>query len=309
MSPMLDSSSDDDVPLAQKKAALLGPTVEKHAPVPAQAAATATVISQVKPDPSPVKKPAPAPETKTVPPKATPKEPAKVKKEQGPLKKETIPAASNGKPTASQISSSPSKIRVKKEYGLPGQTRDTPDEADPLRKFYTSLLVQRPASDMARKWCVMHGLLSEAEAAAYVDEVAAKKLAARPPSRQAAGSASPAPKRAASGQAPKRKSMGSAKTAPGAKHKKEEEDVEWSDDGSEQEVLPSKQRRGGVPRPPKPPAGSDSDDDIILARRPTRPAPAPRKPKASTRDVAFQDGGLGEESPSDDDVPLLARKR
>lgn len=79
-------------------------------------------------DPSPVKKPAPAPETKTVPPKATPKEPAKVKKEQGPLKKETIPAASNGKPTASQISSSPSKIRVKKEYGLPGQTRDTPDE-------------------------------------------------------------------------------------------------------------------------------------------------------------------------------------
>lgn len=82
-------------------------------------------------------------------------------------------------------------------------------QADPLRKFYTSLLVQRPASDMARKWCVMHGLLSEAEAAAYVDEVAAKKLAARPPSRQAAGSASPAPKRAASGQAPKRKSTGS----------------------------------------------------------------------------------------------------
>ena len=49
----------------------------------------------------------------------------------------------------------------RKAYALPGQTRDPPDEGDPLRKFYVSLLEQRPGSAMARKWCMQVGLLDE----------------------------------------------------------------------------------------------------------------------------------------------------
>ena len=65
-------------------------------------------------------------------------------------------------------------------------------QADPLRKFYTSLREQRPDSQMARKWCVylqiiglwlrqgseldwcrlmQMGLLSEEEAAAAYEEL------------------------------------------------------------------------------------------------------------------------------------------
>lgn len=50
--------------------------------------------------------------------------------------------------------------RMKKEFDLPGQTQDTPEETDSLRKFYTSLLRQRPESEMAKKWCAMcHALV------------------------------------------------------------------------------------------------------------------------------------------------------
>ena len=52
----------------------------------------------------------------------------------------------------------------KKEYDLYGQKRDTPDEADPLRKFYTSLRTQNPKSVMAEVWLMEHGLLESAEA-------------------------------------------------------------------------------------------------------------------------------------------------
>lgn len=39
------------------------------------------------------------------------------------------------------------------------------DETDPLRKFYTSLLRQRPGSHMANDWCIRRGLLPRREAA------------------------------------------------------------------------------------------------------------------------------------------------
>eukprot|EP00198_Chlamydomonas_reinhardtii_P004933 XP_001694269.1 predicted protein [Chlamydomonas reinhardtii] len=47
---------------------------------------------------------------------------------------------------------------------MPGQTREAPPETDSLRKFYTSLLEQIPESEMAKKWCLQHGLLSRDEA-------------------------------------------------------------------------------------------------------------------------------------------------
>lgn len=46
--------------------------------------------------------------------------------------------------------------KVKKprpKYERLGQTRETPPEGDPLRRFYTSLYEEKPESLMARKWC------------------------------------------------------------------------------------------------------------------------------------------------------------
>lgn len=108
-------------------------------------------------------------------PKAAPK-----RKE--PAANGATPAPKEKKPRTS-AAKEPKQAKV---YDLPGQTRDTPEEArptvftsgctqcipqnDPLRKFYTSLLEQVTDSAMARKWCVMHGLLSAKEAQAWVDE-------------------------------------------------------------------------------------------------------------------------------------------
>ena len=100
-----------------------------------------------------------------MPPKAagTKKKPAvkkttatKTKKKPAAKKKKKKPAAkkkANAKPAA-----------PKKEYDLYGQKRDTPDEGDPLRKFYTSLRTQNPKSVMAEVWLMEHGLLESAEA-------------------------------------------------------------------------------------------------------------------------------------------------
>eukprot|EP00882_Tetradesmus_deserticola_P004525 GHRQ01004771.1.p1 GENE.GHRQ01004771.1~~GHRQ01004771.1.p1 ORF type:complete len:359 (+),score=183.28 GHRQ01004771.1:242-1318(+) len=142
--------------------------------------------------------------------------------------------------------------RVKKEFDLPGQTRETPDETDPLRKFYMSLLSERSDSAMARKWCVMNGLLTRQEAEEWVRAnkggrgaaaLTPSKAPAKRPAAAAAQRAPPAKKAAAgSGVKPKPK--------PPAKHtnKKDRLDFEMSegegDDGD-----------------------SSSDDDVPLAQR------------------------------------------
>ena len=60
--------------------------------------------------------------------------------------------------TSSTLQSSQKKEKVK--YEMPGQTRATPGLEDPLRRFYESLLKQKPSSEMAESWCLRHGLLS-----------------------------------------------------------------------------------------------------------------------------------------------------
>lgn len=58
------------------------------------------------------------------------------------------------------------KATIKKsisKFGKIGQKKETPPEGDPLRKFYTSLLLQNKNSQMALKWCLEHGLLSDEE--------------------------------------------------------------------------------------------------------------------------------------------------
>mmetsp|Transcript_4720 Transcript_4720/g.8574 ORF Transcript_4720/g.8574 Transcript_4720/m.8574 type:complete len:355 (-) Transcript_4720:545-1609(-) len=62
-----------------------------------------------------------------------------------------------------------------KKFGMPGQTKETPPENDSLRKFYISLLSQKPNSDMAKKWCLQYGLLPLDEAEAYIAEMKAQK--------------------------------------------------------------------------------------------------------------------------------------
>lgn len=61
--------------------------------------------------------------------------------------------------------------RPRKVYDMPGQTRDMPPENDPLRKFYESLFKEKGSkSEMARKYCAVHGLLPLDEAKKYVAE-------------------------------------------------------------------------------------------------------------------------------------------
>jgi hypothetical protein len=60
--------------------------------------------------------------------------------------------------------------RERKTFQVPGQTRDTPDENDPLRRFYSSLLAQNTKSEIARRWCVQHGLLPVEEAEKWLAE-------------------------------------------------------------------------------------------------------------------------------------------
>ena len=66
------------------------------------------------------------------------------------------------------MNDSKKKMAVKKDVknSKPGQKYATPPETDSLRIFYTSLLKQRPDSDMALKWCVERGILTEKKAQA-----------------------------------------------------------------------------------------------------------------------------------------------
>lgn len=60
------------------------------------------------------------------------------------------------------------------DFLLPGQTKQTPDESDPLRIFYESLYRQRPGSKMAEDYCLQHGLLSEEKAQEVLNRLSGK---------------------------------------------------------------------------------------------------------------------------------------
>jgi hypothetical protein len=53
------------------------------------------------------------------------------------------------------------KRNNKYEYKKKGQKKETPPLHDPLRIFYTSLLRQKPHSELAIKWCIEHGLFPD----------------------------------------------------------------------------------------------------------------------------------------------------
>lgn len=157
----MSDSDDDNVPLAVRKPA------PAAAQPPRRAAAPTKLLVETDSDEDDLPiakkkaaKPAPRPATK-----ASPKEPkpAAVKRK--------APAADKAQQPKAKKKATDKPEKEKKVYDLPGQTRDTPEENDPLRKFYATLLEQRPDSGMARKWCVQYGLLSKQEALAWVEGV------------------------------------------------------------------------------------------------------------------------------------------
>ncbi|CAN6456624.1 unnamed protein product [Victoria cruziana] len=91
-------------------------------------------------------------------------------KQGGDAKSKSVPNFSKqevkGK-TYGSSSKSVSAVKTKSEkkvYTLPGQRYDPPQEREPLRIFYESLLKQRPESEMAEFWMMEHGLLSPEKA-------------------------------------------------------------------------------------------------------------------------------------------------
>ena len=125
-----------------------------------------------------------------------------------------------------------SKPKVeRKEYPLVGQKRDPPDETDSLRKFYTSLRMQKPESEMAEIWLMEHGLLPEEE-----QKKAYKKMLARK------GKSAPA-KRPASASKPKPPAVKKPKTEPGANKPKKAVAVD-DDDSDDDAPLASLKRSG-----------------------------------------------------------------
>jgi hypothetical protein len=125
------STSDADAKTSKKHAA----TPKAHANG-STAHATAT---KAKP-PAPVKKAAPASENGLV---KVEKDVSKTAQKilEGNVKKEEKEKAGASKPARAHVA-----------YDMPGQTRPKPDEEDPLTVFYTSLLKQRPDSELAKRW-------------------------------------------------------------------------------------------------------------------------------------------------------------
>ena len=150
---------------------------------------------------------------------------------------------------------------------------------------------------MALKWCAMHGLLPEADAAAWVEDQARARAAglkspvkARSRASTGGGAARSGARKPAAGKraAPAGKAVPSAKTKRAAS---------WESDASDSDSdapLAARAGKKAAPAVKRPASGA-------------RPASGTPKARPAARDAAFTDGGLGEGSSDDDDVPLAAR--
>ncbi|KAL0047295.1 hypothetical protein WJX82_000105 [Trebouxia sp. C0006] len=231
------------------------------------------------------------------------------------------------KPTRAKKPDGEKRVIVKKEYDKPGQTRETPPEIDPLHKFYTTLKQQRPDSDMAKKWCLIHGLLDLEEAEQLVAELKLRKGQTRSPAKAVNGTAG---RRSSTGAAAPPKRPAAAFSKPAAKRRVMDSDEESDDDDDFAAPAKKVQKQGSgnsskARAAAKPPSRTTSNAQA--GARPSsggarpgsagrsgkaaagRPAAKPRPLVASTtKDKAFADGGLDPISDdSDDDKPLGRR--
>jgi len=74
---------------------------------------------------------------------------------QSKMKKAALPVK---KSACLQVCLQSKQSKLKPVYSKKGQVKPTPDEKDPSRRFYTSLLKQNKKSAMAKKWCIERGL-------------------------------------------------------------------------------------------------------------------------------------------------------
>lgn len=167
------------------------------------------------------------------------------------------------------------KEKERKSFNLPGQRHEPPEERDGLRIFYESLYRQRPESEMAQIWMMEHGMLEHDEAQQVLDRMRQKKtqfgggmkLLPTPPSKSGASpngqssrksiSAPEAKKSSAktpevkkgskqsdtNGRASDGKKQGTKSVEKAKSSKRKDYDSE-EDDYSEEEVIPTKKRRG-----------------------------------------------------------------
>lgn len=65
--------------------------------------------------------------------------------------------------SATKTTKAPDNKKENKKKPAPAtKKREAPPENDPLRKFYVSLLKERPTSVMAKQWCEERGLTLKA---------------------------------------------------------------------------------------------------------------------------------------------------
>lgn len=153
-----------------------------------------------------------------------------------PVKKKA--AAANAKPKTER-----------KEYDLPGQKRDTPEEGESLRKFYVSLRKQKPQSEMAEVWLMEHGLLPEAEADKAYKRMLIRKGRSAPAAKKKSGGSSSSGSRPKSASKVGSAGSGSKKATPGKK----------PSGPVKKKLKPGAKRKASVIE------DDDSDEDIPLA--------------------------------------------
>ena len=164
-------------------------------------------------------------------------------------------------------------------YELAGQRKDTPSELDPFRMFYESLYHERgEESEMAERWCVVHGVLEEKTAAGIVKRWG-----------KGAGISEGFRKRVER-EAKRRK----AQQGPGDSEEKKDATGEKNDKkGAKKDSAKVKRERSSEMD------DDEQEDDVPLAKKAKKDDDVEMKKEAVKKE---------DNDDSDDDVPLAARK-
>ena len=226
------------------------------------------------------------PTTATTKKKATSTKPSK---KTASSKKKAASASSKSKKAASRGSGSGSGSaatkagRTKKVYSLAGQRKDTPSELDPFRMFYESLYHERgEESEMAERWCVVHGVLDEKLAAAIVKRWG-----------KGAGVSDGFRKRLER-EAKRRKAQAQGGATEDDSDEKRDKKGEKGKAVKKEDAKVKRERSEGTGE------NGNDDDGVPLAKKPKKDDGAAVKSEAAVK--------REDDDESDDDVPLAARK-
>ena len=121
------------------------------------------------------------------------------------------------------------------------QKAPTPGEDDAGRKFYTSLLKQIPTSEMAKKWCLRHGVLPVAEAKKIWLEL--EKKGGKSPAAAKTKSRLVVAEDDEEDEEEKPKAKKAAPRSTGSKSKRSKKEDEDEDEGDEDEPIVKKVKK------------------------------------------------------------------